>query len=308
MQKVFQWFSRNEIDSQKWDEAVADSLSGKIYQLSFYLDLVSDNWEALIYGDYEIVIPVAFKKYPGVKFSYQPFFCRQFGFISKIHPAPEQISSAFNLMKERYQQIHWCTDKTDEKKIPDGFAIEEWHYQQLLLTKEMRFSTNAVRLIRKAQKLYSVSTTESPEECISLFRNGKGREIKELGEPDYLRLNNLMKSGIAKKYGKIFVVKNGGEMVAFGYFWYFNNTVTYLKGTASEAGKKNGAMYLLFDEVIRQSKGDYQVFDFGGSRVKSVAEFYHKFGSEDQYYLSLKSGKLPLAFRLLKKTKAALGK
>ena len=69
----------NRLDKNKWNNCIEKSVNSNIYAFSWYLDLVSNNWEGLIYGDYELVFPIIFKKYFFLKKIYHPLFCQQLG-------------------------------------------------------------------------------------------------------------------------------------------------------------------------------------------------------------------------------------
>ena len=51
-----------EINRIQWDDCVLNSVNSKVYALSWYLDIVSDEWNGLVYGDYELVFPIVIKK------------------------------------------------------------------------------------------------------------------------------------------------------------------------------------------------------------------------------------------------------
>ena len=61
--KKISFVSHNQIDKSKWDYCMDKSINRSVYGISWYLDIVSENWDALIYGDYELIIPVPSKKY-----------------------------------------------------------------------------------------------------------------------------------------------------------------------------------------------------------------------------------------------------
>src|SRR5664279_5155430 len=67
------------IDKRKWDECIDAAGNGLIYAYSFYLDAMSRHWDALILGDYEMVMPLTWNKKYTIHYLYQPFFCAQLG-------------------------------------------------------------------------------------------------------------------------------------------------------------------------------------------------------------------------------------
>ena len=81
-------------------------------------------------------------------------------------------------------------------------------------------------------------------------------------------------------------------------------TTYYLLGDSNEDHKKKGVIYGLMDFGIQkaQSKGMLN-FDFGGSNIESVADFYKKFGAVDIYYTRVHWDKRPLWFKIIQKIK-----
>ncbi|MBK6963997.1 MAG: hypothetical protein IPH20_08605 [Bacteroidales bacterium] len=44
-----------ELDKTAWDNCIDKAVNGNIYGFSWYLDIVCDEWDALVAGDYETV-------------------------------------------------------------------------------------------------------------------------------------------------------------------------------------------------------------------------------------------------------------
>jgi hypothetical protein len=76
-----------------------------------------------------------------------------------------------------------------------------------------------------------------------------------------------------------------------------------LKGACFEEEKKQGAMYGLMDFAMQKFALNYNTFDFGGSAIEGVANFYKKFGAQDCTYYDFHLNKMPTWFQTLKKIK-----
>lgn len=59
---TIQLLSQNQIDKTKWDICIDQAPNGLIYAYSWYLDTMAKNWDALVYNDYELVMPLTWKK------------------------------------------------------------------------------------------------------------------------------------------------------------------------------------------------------------------------------------------------------
>lgn len=303
--------SRNQIDTQKWDQTILQSYNGLVYHLCFYLDSISENWEAFVNDDYSIVVPISFKKYPGIKVAYQPFFSRQQEIISISPLNARQKQGIILMISTCYSKFHFCIGLLSlTKDLPIGIKHDTWFFQELPLTNidtiRSSYSENVNRLLKKITH-YQVKKNNNVDAFISFFKNETAGKIDELQKSDFIKLKKLLKLGVENGYGELIHIKEG-QTEAYAYFWKFKNRITYLKGSVNAEGKKSGAMFKLFDFIIEENANKKMILDFGGSRIKSIASFFYKFNSYDVFYSSLTAGQLPLAYRLLKKTKAILKK
>ena len=57
-----EYLTRDKIDINKWDECVNKASNGVIYARSIYLDKVCTNWDALVINNYELVMPLPWRK------------------------------------------------------------------------------------------------------------------------------------------------------------------------------------------------------------------------------------------------------
>ena len=62
MNSSIRYVKHDDIDPDKWDECVRNAKNGLIYGYSFYLDHMAKNWDGLILGDYEVVMPLPWNK------------------------------------------------------------------------------------------------------------------------------------------------------------------------------------------------------------------------------------------------------
>ena len=45
-----------QIDHIKWDKCISESSNGIVYAYAWYLDIVCEDWEAIVVNDYQIVV------------------------------------------------------------------------------------------------------------------------------------------------------------------------------------------------------------------------------------------------------------
>ena len=57
-----EYLTRDKIDINKWDECVNKASNEVIYARGIYLDKICTNWDALVINNYELVMPLPWRK------------------------------------------------------------------------------------------------------------------------------------------------------------------------------------------------------------------------------------------------------
>ena len=294
------------INKQKWDICIDNSSNACIFVYSWYLDIVAENWSALILNDYEAVFPLVFKSKYKISYLYQPFFTRYFGVYSNMNITSKLVNDFVETIPEKIKFFEFCLHESNAFK-KNNLEIKERKFQQLDLkysydTLLKNYSENARRNIKKGKKAgLKITTNIKPENIVKLFKATKGDELEIFNNKDYSILIKLMNHCLANKSGQSFAVYDGNVLFAAAFFMISNNTFTYLKSGLTDDGKAKGAMYLLMDYFIKENCGKQYILDFGGSSIENVAQFYKKFGAKDCVYLQIKKNELPRLARWIKK-------
>jgi hypothetical protein len=257
-----------------------------VYGLSWYMNIVSVKWGIVSNNQRKIFLPVAYKTRPGYKNIYQPFFCM---FTVPVNINETNLNFFLEGMKENFSQVELHLPFVYKGKLPSGITSTLRIRQEMKIDsyKKVRanYSENASRLIKKAEKTDILLKYDiSPYEVTKAFANAKGADLKDIKPEDLKRLNTLFTSCIAHDAGFTVGCFQNNELIASAFFLQHDKRLIYLKGSVNETGKKIGAMYYLFDQVIKEKGNNFSILDFGGSNIKSVYDFYHKLGGKDVSY------------------------
>jgi len=298
---MIKYVEHSDIDKLKWDKSLDQCENANVFFASWYLDAVCDRWDALIENDYKTLMPLPITRKMGVEMVFQPFFSRQLGLCGKNLRMTDFLPYIPDSIK------HFSIAHGNDITVAQG-EQESATFQMIRLDNMDRISSgynsNAKRNIKKALKNeISVHLDVEPEEVIGLFKNVRKEGLRRFSAKDYDHLNRLMANAVMNNSGVAIGAKKDGKIIAACFFLKFQRVVTYLKGAANETGKSNGAMHLIFHQAMDTFVPNYDVLDFGGSNVNSVARFYKNFGAVDCSYGILKIDKLPLVLSMLKKLK-----
>lgn len=292
------YIENKNINKLKWDQCIQASSNACIFVYSWYLDVVSENWSAIIMGDYEAVLPLASKSKYKINYLIQPFFTRYFGVFSKMEISENLLNNFMEAIPGKFKHIEFCLHESN-KFHPKSFKISERRYQYLNLSESHKnlkrnYSDNAKRNVNKAVKAgLTIKENVDPELVVNLFKTTKGQELEVFKPSDYNKLIQLMHLCTDHNKSEAYAVFDKEENLCAGaFFMKMDNRFIFLKSGVTTFGKAKGAMHLLFDTFIRKHSESDKTLDFGGSSVETVARFYKNFGAKDCVYLRVKKNSL----------------
>jgi len=301
---MIKYLTNREINKDRWDYCIKNSVNGIVYANSWYLDIVADGWCALIENDYERVFPLVSGQKWGIHYLYQPVFTQQLGVFSQTILTEDVVAKFLEAIPPQFKFAE--INLNSYNKLPSGKNKSvEWINHELDLINAYDktfkgFSTNLKRKIKKAEKLdLTVLSSVKPEEIIRIFQENKGKELKHLQEVDYQKLKRLAYMGIYKglvqNYG-IYSSKN--ELCAGAIFIRSKHKIIFLFSGLTAEGRELNAMALLISSVIKDHSHHHITLDFEGSNDPQLAQFYKSFGAITSTYPHLTINHLPLLTKL----------
>ena len=90
------------------------------------------------------------------------------------------------------------------------------------------------------------------------------------------------------------------EVIFGGLVIEFRDRLYYAMAAPTEKGRNARATYFFIDQLLQRFAGSKRIFDFEGSELPNVAEFYQRFGPAREQYLHLTINNLPWFVRLFK--------
>jgi hypothetical protein len=276
------YHKNNEIDREQWDNCIKSSPGVKPYAFSWYLDIMSPGWQALVDDDYDSVFPVpGFSRF-GIQYVSTPPFLQQLGAFSPDKPGSQAIIEFLEYMPDMYRYI----DLSIGQKIKiDGYKVTEKTNFELDLSKSYeKLWENFSPLCKKnieasAKKKPEFVSDITPREILNLFIRNKEKEIRGIKISEYERLKNLVNFCMKNKKGKVIGVRAAKKRLIFGIF--IIETIgrkTLLFAVNTPQSRERRIDYFVVNELIRNHSSTRTNLDFAGSSIPSVASFMESFG------------------------------
>lgn len=292
-----------DIDYQKWDQSILRSTVPLIYAQFWYLDLISPDWDALIYGDYDFVMPLIIRRKLGISFLLQPIYGQQHGVFPECDSVVQ--NTFLTSIRDQFKYVTINLNASHSEPFPEGFTIQLRNNFILNLSHPLEelknnYSKHTRRQIRKAEdnKVFIIKGVPTSE-----YFDLKISASKSKPPPQSMQtLKRLMNHGYTQGNGMIYGAYNQhNTLCAAAFFIFAGQRVTYLNAVSNDEGRNINAMHIIVDHFIQEHSGALLTLDFEGSAIPGIARFYKGFGSETEQYYRLKSNRLPIPLRWFKK-------
>ena len=307
MNNSIQYVSNDAINRIKWDHTINNAPNGFIYSRYFFLNALC-NWDALIMGDYEYVMPLPYKIKWGIAYLYTPYFVGQLGIIS-VRSVSETIVHDFILaIPKKFRYVDIVLNEYNPVGNLALAIIEKRNNYILPLQNtyheiEKHFLKDAKKNLRQAARNHLITEEGiAVQTVIDLFKSAYGGLNQAIDEQLYASFAIACKEAIAAGLGFTMALKdNRGAVVCAAFFGKDEKRIYYICGAPNSAGRQMNATHVMIDAVIKKYSGSHYTLDFEGSDIPSVANFYKKFSPLQKKYPHIKMNRLPLWLKWIKK-------
>tara|TARA_R110002126_G_scaffold282967_1_gene431863 strand:- start:16160 stop:17068 length:909 start_codon:yes stop_codon:yes gene_type:complete len=302
---MIKYIKRKDLDVEKYNACIENAVQSRIYAFSWYLDIVVDHWDVLVLDDYNAVMPIPWRKKAGIKYAYPPFWLLELGVFSLDENVDYQSFLDVLFHKFKFIESRLNTNNIIQKSA--SFLIAK--QMQILKIEDIyesifeNYRKDRKKDLRKANKAdLSKKWEDNPDKLIQLFKDNVGKRTPFIVEKDYMNLKKLMISCIDKKVGAVLSIYNKEDkLVASGFFLKHKDCITILVSSTDFNNRNNGENTFLIDSAIHKYQNDYKLFNFGGSSMETIANYFLSFGAKTKEYQQIKYTNLPFFVKLFKR-------
>ena len=182
---MIQYLKHPDIDKSKWDDCINRSVNTIIYAHSWYLDIVSPGWDALVEDEYVTLFPLTHNRKFGVSYLFQPYFTQQLGLFTRNHLTEKLVSDFLDSIprKFRFVEINLNSlNKVDPSLYHTSPRVNlELDMIDTYENLRKNYDQNVKRNLKKAfESSITIQRKVAPDELITLFRENYGSKEKKL--------------------------------------------------------------------------------------------------------------------------------
>jgi len=262
------YLKAEEIDKNKWNSCVHFANNGNPFGYMWFLNNVSKNWDGLIEGDYESVLPLIWQpKLLKTKELYIPHWVRSSGIYSVNLLSKKRVDAFLNAIPPEYQNIEMALNEGIVVHDDLDFEKTEQQNYHMLLNKDYPSIANDYAeetrdIIVKAESGSMISVANLKPEVLADFYKKHTQDNKWV-EEKFHALHRIMYNAMHRGLGFSTGVKDKkGELLAADFLISSHGKLMSLIGTISAEGKKMGAHHLLIDRIIQTNATRPIILDF----------------------------------------------
>lgn len=270
----------DEIDFIKYDSTIKACDWGRVYAISWYLNVVSPDWEILAHDDYSVVMPLPVKTKYGFKYLTQPYFCQQLGVFSTLEIGIDKIKEFYNKIPYRFARLQGNT--FDSNVYPKESLRPNYFLNFTKISDpNSAFASNTTRNLKKSIAAENSITQISVEEYIGFIKQHNPEVYNDKLLPI---LKTLAEVIIENKHGNIYATAVNKEITSAVLVAKQTKRIYYLSPVSSAEGKNLQSMTFIVNNLIAEAQTNEKIIDFEGSSIEGVARFYAGFGAEKEFY------------------------
>ena len=239
-----QLLQNNEIDFKKWDALVMQSPQASIFHFSWFLEIIDEDWKALIGEDYEWIIPFISNKKQVISLPYFPYL----GLVSQKHIGTSDFKTILDFWNKQFVSIDYQFGKY-QFKYKKGFNFIPSIFYQKDLVKS--YSSISQKFSPKITENLTIAENNKLN-CISLrslFEFVKFLKQESKWSPEeILIIQKIVSQSTKLKAGKMYAIYNETNSLSGVVFILFAKTKAYI-------------MYSAFTENAYRQKADYKIIN-----------------------------------------------
>ena len=280
---MISYFKRHELDEEKYNNCIKSALNSRIYAYSWYLDCVADNWDVLVMNDYEAVMPLPWRSKYFIKYIYPPAWTQQLGVFSKNIISQNLFKEFIAAIPKKFKKITIQFNSGNDVSFLNPIKRVNYILPLNKGYKEIYIGFNKNRkrdLIRSEGIAFELDKNVKAFDFFNFFENTSKNFILHTNGIQTLRKICNQRNVQINIWGI-----RVNSILCCSLLWVKDDDrITYLLPLATKEAKKNGLSTLLISHLIKKHENSNLLFDFEGSMIPNVANFYKSFGVQKEIY------------------------
>ena len=114
-----QYLKNHEINFVRWDNCINNALNGSVFAYSWYLNIICEDWAALVSGDYKYVMPLISRTELKKDIFYSHRLGQRLGVFSNLLLSEDIVKKFINAIPDNNSLISISLNKLNKLNLPE---------------------------------------------------------------------------------------------------------------------------------------------------------------------------------------------
>ena len=292
-----------DINFIRWDNCINNAINGSVFAYSWYLNILCEDWEALVLGNYEYVMPLFHK----TKFNKDIYFTSKLGIrlgvfsnklikeeiVLKFVDAIPKKNSLVDISLNVFNQIN-----NKHVKILSTYGMDLIKSHNRIAEKYTNQFQKDLETARKNR--VSVVKGLLPNDLINFSQSKNVRSKPKLNQKEIQQLRLIIANCLRYNLGETYCAYGDhNNLQAAAFFVKSKKKLHLLFAAISQQGIKTRAFHLLIDKYIEAYSEKDLTLNIENIISDNDKDFFTGVGAKEykfqQYYLN----NLPWFYKLI---------
>lgn len=306
MQTAIQFYDSQKIDQVKWDNCIAKNENGLIYAQYQYLNHLTKQWSAIIIGDYQAILPIPWNIKWGIRYYQAIPFIQQLGLVGQVEINKIPIILKTIQKFASYGDLFFNFDNLALANavpcIPKTNLVLD--LRQDYRTIANKYRKDLVHNLDKAKKHHPIyQESRSYANILALYQKQYAHRFNWVTESDFQQLSQLLSYYHPKQKCLVreLIDQTTEDLLAAAILLKDSKRLYLLINVITHLGRQRSSNHLLIDQIIHEFADSQLLFDFEGSEIPGVNDFYANYQPINQPYFHFHHNQLSWPFSLIKR-------
>ncbi|OFX22138.1 MAG: hypothetical protein A2041_04585 [Bacteroidetes bacterium GWA2_31_9b] len=299
------YLKNNDINFVRWDNCINTAFNGSIFAFSWYLNILCDDWHALVLGDYKYVMPIIHKPVFRKEFVYSPILGNRLGVFTNellteeiVHRFFESIPPEFSYLDFNLNKFNSFTNCSYEIKLKKNYEIDLITTYDFL---KQKYSGSFQKKIQsaKANKITIVNGL-LPNDFVNFITHKSSKSNPALNKKEIAQLRMIISFALRYNLGEIYgAYSANNNLCAAAFFIKSKRKIHLLSNAQNKNGQIFNANYLLIDRFIESHTEKNLTLNIDNIVSENRIDFLTGIGAIEYKVKNIKKNNLPWYYKLL---------
>jgi hypothetical protein len=296
------YLNNHEINFVRWDNCINNAINGSVFAYSWYLNIICEDWSALVSGDYKYVMPLIHKKTFKKHIFYSHKFGQRLGVFSNLLLSTDIISKFVNSIPDKNSLISISLNKSNKLNELEVQKRNTYELDLIQSYKNIseRYSPQFQKdLLKAKENKITITKGLLPNDLINfsikVHSKPKLRSTKDIHE-----LRMILAYSIRYSLGETYCAYDENNTIcATAFFIKSKRKLHLLYASINKTGLKTYAFHLLIDKYIEVHSEKDLTLNIENVVSNNNIEFFSGIRALEYKYDHYYKNKLPWIYKLL---------